>query len=300
MPNELKYPIQAKSAETALIRISLEDSARFSEFMAMPPDAFYHCRNLAKELQGFWVKHHIAPDTDSFKTWSQDEQAKEQLALVSERKLPDHTQFSVYANIVRECLVGRSMLAVAESLANTVGKDPHPSVLQDAIAKLNDASFSISERAHTTRAWYWETAPERWDRFKARSKDPSQFVGIKFGIPPLDKVTHGLHSFESEADLVAIFAKGGMFKTTLIINAAMNQAEDGNPIMFIEREMARERFELLLDARESIKRKALDGVEPLRLEYNAIQDYSLIGRYRKRYASILKNLNTELRSESVV
>lgn len=291
--NQSRHPTESKSAESAILALALTSPDHFSGMLSLSPSMFYHYGVMANALHEFWQEHAQAPDADTFAAWNTDDAARAQVKSVTARALPDASKFPTYLRMVQTCALGRGMLGIAEELANSVGTLPHPDMLKRAMAKMSDLTMLASDRATTTRAFYWETAPERWEDFKARSKNPELSRSIPFGIPALDKATRGVHVFESEADLVGIFGKPGTYKTRLMLNLAANQAGAGHRVMLVEREMARRRVELLLDARESVTQN-FDGSK-YRLEYRLLEDAKLTGRYRTRYMELLQNLYENIR-----
>jgi len=290
---DIKHPVDSKRAERYVIRVGLEDDARFHTLLGLSASAFTFYRPLVSELIEFWNAHNTPPDLDSFKTWCSDVDAVYMLDEVMVGKPPQDGKHKVYESILRDGMIGRGMLELADFLADSVGTEAHGLMLRRAIAKLTDLTALSTDKATISRSFYWETAPERWERFKKYSADPSLLAGIDFGIKDIDRATRGLHALSGEADLVAIFGKPGTYKSRLMLNMAYSQVSRGIKVMFISREMSAERIGWLLDARESL---ASDNAGGVRLDYGGIEEaYFPSKRSRKRYQTMLKTLYTDRR-----
>lgn len=288
---KILYPVESRVAERNIIRLGLDDPDRFYDILGLSREAFIFYRVLVDQLAVFWSQYHTSPDLDIFTAWCHDVDAVSLFSEVMAGTSPDSTKHTTYIGLLRDSLIGRGMLELADFLADSVGTESHPDILHRAIARLSDLTLLSSDRALVSRGLYWQTAPDRWERFKKYAEHPELLAGIPFGLQELDKATGGLHALEGEADVVAIFGKPGTYKSRIMLNMAYNQACRGVRVMYVSREMGRERVEMLLDARESLNTGS-DGSE-LRLDYRSIEDAYLVRRYRERYKRLLKHLYEE-------
>jgi len=289
------YPIKSKKAEERVLRAGLGDETRFRDIVGLTDDGFEFYHELASNLCRFWEKHHVAPDPDAFQAWCPDPVALDQLSHVLQTVAADvdERRYPVYVDILREGRIARGMLVVADDLASRIGSVPHPKLLRDVHQRLTDMLTATSERAETTRSFYWEDSLDRWERFKAVSANPESLRGIPFGIRRLDQFTGGLHRTEKNADLISLFGKSGSQKSRLLFNLAYNHAAAGYPGMLVTREMSRENVGMLLDARESLNPDHTGST--IKLPFQQIRDAYLVGKFRKRYKNLLKNQYENMR-----
>lgn len=284
----IKYPTESKRAEANVLRLGIDNAEFFPNIPGLSSQAFVKYSELGEALIEFWEEHNVVPDEESFATWCQDEEAADQFEIVMRRQVVSTDKGVVFVTILRDAMIGRGMLDIAGYIADDVGKDPHRDLLKRSMSKMTDLTGLATDKATTTRFFYWESAPARWARFEKYADNPQLLAGIPFGIKSLDDKTRGLHSFESEADLIAIFGKSGSYKSRFMQNLCYNQATRGVRTMLINREMSSERVGLLLDARESLLPDATGGMR--RLDYGNLENANLVGRYRKRYKTLLTTL----------
>lgn len=290
-----QYPTQSSLAEEAVIRIAIEDPKQhFQGLVSLGSSAFVAHHGLVTDLIRFWRSTKKEPDPVAFQVWCKDPVMVENLdRVMSSRKKINHTGFQVYVEELGQARLGRGLADLAKYLADRITSYPHPEILSNAQSRLQELQQLSSIRAQRTRNYYWEMAPERWRRFERIEKNPDQLRGIPFGMQEIDELTGGLHVFEGEADVVAIFGPPGSQKSRLMLNMAYNQASSNIPVMVISREMAATRVNLLLDSRESLRSDIRGGTE--RLEYKLLQDAYLTGRYRERYKALLATVNKHRR-----
>lgn len=287
MTTHLKYPVKSKKAERVIIQQGLTDEVHFLDMLKLSEQAFPSYRILYNELIEFWDETNATPDAESFRTWCQTPEALDQLRAVEQGKITDKKKHSFYLNTLCHSMIGQGMLDMAGYLAANVGKkDPHPKVLQSAIAKLTELITYSSDQAMTSRRLIWEDAPERWKTFKLYNENPELLRGIPFGIREFDKATGGLHALETEADLVVFFGKTGAYKSRMMLNIAYNQVREGFPVLYITKEMAAQRIGLLFDARESLE-PPKESKNKRKLGYQSLQDAYLVGRFKDRYKQLL-------------
>jgi len=280
------YQLSSTRAEVGVLRMGLEDPARFPDILGLGEGAFEKYRGLVAELSAFYTEEHAIPDADTFPVWCRDQELLQQFNAIMRKSVPKPSAFRVHAKMLREMRVGRAMLEVASEIPDVIGKERHTELLQTVTRALTELQISVSERATRSREYYWKEAPDRWNRFEEISSNPEVLAGIPFGIPCLDKHTNGgLHKFKTEADIVAIFGKSGAFKSRLMLNLGWNQAVAGKKVMVISREMARDRIGMLLDSRESLIPDMKGGTA--RLEYGLLEQAYLSKRKQKRYKDLL-------------
>jgi replicative DNA helicase len=82
------------------------------------------------------------------------------------------------------------------------------------------------------------TIDKDWDAFL--SFRDRKLQGVQTGVASIDRVLHGL------SGVVVIQGAPGCNKSTLALQVAQHQAEQGNPSLIIDRENGRERFRLRL------------------------------------------------------
>lgn len=283
----LKYPVKFKKAERVIIQQGLTDEVHFLDMLKLSEQAFPSYRILYNELIEFWDETNTTPDAESFRTWCQTPEALDQLKAVEQGKITDKKKHSFYLNTLRHAMIGQGMLDMAAYLAANVGKkDPHPKILQSAIAKLTELITYSSDQAMTSRRLIWEDAPERWKTFKLYNENPDLLRGIPFGIREFDAATGGLHALETEADLVVFFGKTGAYKSRTMLNIAYNQVRKDYPVLYITKEMAAQRIGLLFDARESLE-PPKKSKNKHKLDYQSLQSGYLNLRYKTRYKQLL-------------
>ncbi len=287
MTAHYKYPVKSKKAERVIIQQGLSDEVHFLDMLQLSEQAFPSYRILYNELAEFWQETNTTPDVESFKTWCQTPEALDQLRVVEQGKEVVKKKHSFYLNTLRHAMIGQGMLDTAGFIAANVGKkDPHPKLLQSAIARLSDLIMYSSDQATTSRRLIWEDAPERWETFKLYNENPDLLTGIPFGVQEFDAATGGLHALETEADLVVFFGKPGTYKSRIMLNIAYNQVREGFPVMYITKEMAAQRIGLLFDARESLE-PPKKSKNKRKLDYQSLQDAYLVGRFKTRYKQLL-------------
>ena len=241
-----KYPVKAKKAERAVIKLSLLDEVNFLDMMGLSEQAFPSYNELYNELITFYNENHTIPDVDSFGAWCQNPDIIDQLETVVSTKAIKETKFPVYTGILKHAMIGQGMLDIAGYIADNVGKkDPHHKLLQSVISKLTDLTTFSSDQATTTRGLIWEEAKDRWDHFELCKKNPGLLRGVAFGINVFDDATGGLHTMKTEADVVVFFGKSGSQKSRMLLNLAYNQVVEYVPVMYITREMSAQRVSLL-------------------------------------------------------
>ncbi len=293
MADHYKYPVKSKQAERVIIQQGLSDEVYFLDMLQLSEQAFPSFRLLYNQLSEFWQETNTTPDVESFKTWCHNPDALDQLRGLGKSKETQKKKHLFYINTLRHAMIGQGMLDMAGYLADNVGKKySHPKLLQSAIARLTELVTFSSDQAMTSRGLIWETAPHRWDNFELCNKNPDLLRGIPFGIKEFDDSTGGLHALETEADLVVFFGKPGTYKSRMMINIAYNMVVTGVPVMFITKEMAKQRVELLFDARESLN-PPLKAKNKRKLSYQLLQDAYLIGRFRERYRQLLVTMYKE-------
>jgi len=286
-----QYPTESRQAEQYVLGLALQDPKNFQEFLKLPSSAFVFYGNLCESLRTFWSEFNAVPTSAAFQSWCPNPEALKELAQILSKTIPEGAEIGLFAQILGDAGLGRGLLEIAAYVADFTGHEPHRKLLTSVQHRITDLSLKSSHKANTTRAWYWETAPDRWKRYRFLQDHPESLCGIKFGIPSLDKSTGGLHAFVGEADLIAIFGKPGVYKSRMMLNMAYNQARRGIPILYISREMSAQRIGLLLDALESLLTDAQGGSE--RLDYIWLQEGNLQGRYRRRYKNLLKTLHDQ-------
>ena len=287
MATDYKYPVKSKQAERVVIQQGLVDEVHFLDMLQLSEQAFPTYKVLYNQLLEFWQETNTTPDIESFKTWCHNPDALDQLRGLGHNKETQKKKHLFYINTLRHAMIGQGMLDMAGYLAANVGKkDPHPKLLQSAIARLTELVTFSSDQAMTSRRLIWEDAPHRWENFKLYNEKPELLRGILFGIKEFDAATGGLHALETEADLVTFFGKTGVYKSRLMMNLAYNQVRKYIPVMYITKEMAAQRIGLLFDARESLEppEKAKNKTK---LDYQLLQDAYLVGRFKERYKQLL-------------
>ena len=118
------------------------------------------------------------------------------------------------------------------------------------------------------------------------NKQRGLVTGLETGIKWLDKNLGGLHKTE----LITIFARSGVGKTTLAVQIAANMQKMGKKILYVSNEMSdKEIFDKMIATRENIEFKKI---------LNGLLDEQEYNRYATFYLRLAQEKNIEVIQES--
>ena len=180
------------------------------------------------------------------------------------KNTPSASNISAYAEIVRERAVLRSLIGVANEIADSAyepkGRKP------DELLDLAETKvFKIAEERETTDGSPEHVGmilPKALDRLEEIQKSKGGITGLATGFTDFDKMTSGLQP----ADLVIVAGRPSMGKTTVAMNMAEHAAIHGEkPVLVFSMEMPSQ--SLLMRSFASI-----GGIDATRLRTGALDD----------------------------
>jgi replicative DNA helicase len=180
------------------------------------------------------------------------------------KNTPSASNIGAYADIVRERAVLRSLISVANEIADAAyepkGRKP------DELLDLAETKvFKIAEERETNDAGPESVShilPRALDRLEEIQKSKGGITGLSTGFKDFDDMTSGLQP----ADLVIVAGRPSMGKTTVAMNMAEHAAIHGEkPVLVFSMEMPSQ--SLLMRSFASI-----GGIDATRLRTGALDD----------------------------
>ncbi|MEP1740755.1 MAG: replicative DNA helicase [Kangiellaceae bacterium] len=181
------------------------------------------------------------------------------------KNTPSASNIGAYADIVRERAVLRSLIGVANEIADAAyepkGRKP------DELLDLAESKvFKIAEERETSDGGGPESVgyilPRALDRLEEIQKSKGGITGLATGFKDFDDMTSGLQP----ADLVIVAGRPSMGKTTVAMNMAEHAAiHSGKPVLVFSMEMPSQ--SLLMRSFASI-----GGIDATRLRTGALDD----------------------------
>ena len=134
------------------------------------------------------------------------------------KNTPSASNITAYADIVRERAVLRSMIAVANDIADAA-YEPKGRTPSDLLDMAESKVFKIAEQRESKNAGLQLAAnflDETLDRVQFAVESKGGITGLSTGFNDLDKLTNGLQN----SDLLIVAGRPAMGKTTFSMNIA--------------------------------------------------------------------------------
>ncbi|MBV1909855.1 MAG: replicative DNA helicase [Kangiellaceae bacterium] len=203
-----------------------------------------------------------------FEFLEQDGEADEigGLAYIADlaKNTPSASNIGAYADIVRERAVLRSLISVANEIADSA-YEPKGRKPDELLDMAESKVFKIAEERESNDAgpeFVGHILPRALDRLEEIQKSKGGITGTATGFKDFDDMTSGLQP----ADLVIIAGRPSMGKTTVAMNIAEHAAiHGGKPVLVFSMEMPSQ--SLLMRSFASI-----GGIDATRLRTGTLDD----------------------------
>lgn len=160
----------------------------------------------------------------------------------------DSRELTVRQQQLFEMYCTRKMDELIRRLPSSIQNERITEVVKETIQNLAELQDPTSAGLRK-REYIYETAQERWERYKELEEDPSKAKGISYHIADLDKYTKGGFRIPH---IVMFFAETGGFKTRVKANLAYNFAFlERKDVMVVTLEVPMEDYQHIIDSRHA-------------------------------------------------
>ena len=161
----------------------------------------------------------------------------------------DPRTLNVKVHDLYEMFANRQLFDIMKAIPNSLEASRTEEVVRKAIASLSGLvnPFQVGQR---DRGFVWETAADRWQKYRSIEKDPKMLNITPYNIEELDKVTSG---GLRQGFITCFFASSGSYKTKTMANLAYNFSFLSNKrVMVVTLEVPREDYEHIIDSRHAL------------------------------------------------
>ena len=189
----------------------------------------------------------------------------------------DRATLAVRMSDLFEMYTNRKLMDIHESIPKDIGARLPGEVVRKHITTLSTL-LNPFVAGTVERRMIYDSARERWGKYRQIAADPTKRLGMPFHIADLDKATNG---GLRPGHIVLFFANSGGYKTLTKMNLAYNFAViDRRDVLVLTLEVPIDDYEAMIDARHS------------RLSFDNIISGQL-GSQGEQYRQALINITTQ-------